>query len=50
MHINKFKKAGWEIKYLKNYAVTTTEDDLTSIYESCDAFTDIVVGAGKVSN
>lgn len=28
MNIKRFKKAGWDVKYLKNYGVTTTTDDL----------------------
>ena len=28
MHLKRFKKAGWEVKYLKNYAATTAEEDL----------------------
>lgn len=46
LHLKRFQKAGFEVKYLKNYGTVTGDDELTAIYESCDANTDIVVGGG----
>jgi len=47
IHMKRFKKAGYEVKYLKNYAAVTSEDELQAIYDGCDANTDIIVGGGK---